>query len=280
MTLFHYCSIDAALSILRNKSIYLSSLTQSNDSMEGKYGIDLIWKMLSAFSEPPPDAFEAVSELEKMHSSIDALGLCLSAKGDVLSQWRGYADDGAGLSLGFSETFISSVVPGNWFFHVRYAEKDQKDALFGYVSEISRYLKAGAFMSLADQRPKGGLFDVIERNYPTDEEIIKNKENFYQVAAKLQRPLYMIKNPCFSQEEEYRIIKYVENDFYQGCSFRSSQGKIVPYFEMKFESIAQSALDKVFVGPKSKNSVDIIRSMLRNFGYGDVDVQPSEATYR
>ena len=35
MPLYHYCSNDTFLSILRNSELWLSELTLSNDSMEG-----------------------------------------------------------------------------------------------------------------------------------------------------------------------------------------------------------------------------------------------------
>jgi hypothetical protein len=38
-----------------------------------------------------------------------AVGFCLSEEGDLLSQWRGYADDGCGVAIGFESSFFSDL---------------------------------------------------------------------------------------------------------------------------------------------------------------------------
>lgn len=38
-----------------------------------------------------------------------AYGFCLSVKRDMLSQWRGYADDGMGFAIGFKKEAIEAV---------------------------------------------------------------------------------------------------------------------------------------------------------------------------
>ena len=39
---------------------------------------------------------------EQIEVVFDGLGFCLSEEGDLLGQWRGYADNAAGYSIGFS----------------------------------------------------------------------------------------------------------------------------------------------------------------------------------
>jgi hypothetical protein len=38
-----------------------------------------------------------------------SLGFCLSETGDLLSQWRGYADNASGVSIGFRTEFLSNL---------------------------------------------------------------------------------------------------------------------------------------------------------------------------
>jgi hypothetical protein len=49
----------------------------------------------------------AIKELQDLigfiETQFDGLGFCLSEEGDLLSQWRGYAADATGFSIGFSK---------------------------------------------------------------------------------------------------------------------------------------------------------------------------------
>ena len=69
----------------------MSSLTLSNDFMEGKHVSDLLCEFLGK-----EDLDEATSEALKeavsfLNQFVDGLGFCLSEDGNLLSQWRGYA---------------------------------------------------------------------------------------------------------------------------------------------------------------------------------------------
>jgi hypothetical protein len=49
---------------------------------------------------------ESLAFLER---SLGGLGFCLSEQGDLLSQWRGYADDAYGISIGFSKPYLEEL---------------------------------------------------------------------------------------------------------------------------------------------------------------------------
>ena len=79
--------------MLESRAIWLSSLSLSNDSMEGKLVADIISEMarndgLNAF-----DQQQLRDHLARFDQFFDGFGFCLSEEGDLLSQWRGYADD-------------------------------------------------------------------------------------------------------------------------------------------------------------------------------------------
>ncbi len=98
--LYHYCSSDTFIKIVSSATVRLSALSLSNDSMEGK------WTQ-QVFVEACKDTTTGrtlqvfLEASEKLPELYGGLGLCLSEKGDRLSQWRGYADDGHGFCIGF-----------------------------------------------------------------------------------------------------------------------------------------------------------------------------------
>ncbi len=131
--LYHYCSNDAFHSIIENKSIRLSSLSQSNDWKEGKLVVEIIGLIAKGdnLSKVKTEGLlDIVSFLEDM---VDGLGFCLSNKGDLLSQWRGYADDATGVSIGFSKDFLKQFAKSTIGQEV--SELSLNRVVYGYKSQ-------------------------------------------------------------------------------------------------------------------------------------------------
>ena len=108
-TLYHYCPTESFLGIISNRSIRLSSLSLSNDTMEGRL-VSRIFERFLEQSDISSDEKEYVRDtIEFVEDMFDGLGFCLSEKPDTLSQWRGYADDGRGFSIGFSTSYLNAL---------------------------------------------------------------------------------------------------------------------------------------------------------------------------
>ena len=110
-TLYHYCSLSTFYSIIKNRSIWLSDVSKSNDSQELVWATrqckSLVLKKFLEYVERMKandrfidtrfrefnktfDQFESIDAANSLKSWV----FCLSEKGDNLGQWRGYADDG------------------------------------------------------------------------------------------------------------------------------------------------------------------------------------------
>ena len=99
--LYHYTSNNAFLSILKSRELRLSALSQSNDSLEGKW---LLHALKSECREQGinQDHRQQIADFaEYVFKWVMGYGFCLSSDRDQLSQWRGYADDGRGVAIGF-----------------------------------------------------------------------------------------------------------------------------------------------------------------------------------
>lgn len=108
--LSHYCGTRVFLPFLTSKKLWLTSLSQSNDSMEGK------WMRQHWINRVGGNDAKAHAEKRGMGSVLDvathekvALGTCFSEKDDLLSQWRGYADNGSGYSLTFHKDELEKI---------------------------------------------------------------------------------------------------------------------------------------------------------------------------
>lgn len=168
--LYHYCSNAAFQSIVENRSIWLSALSLSSDTMEGKLVTDVIAKMAKSDGVDQPNIErlkESVSLLEQM---MEGLGFCLSEKGDLLSQWRGYADDASGVSVGFSNKYLEKLsedslkpqIPGFTLKKVEYEYESQKKRIQATYDKIKELINQGAYEPLKYQT-------ILK--FKTDEEI-------------------------------------------------------------------------------------------------------------
>ena len=138
--LYHYCSTEAFFEILKSKRIWLSSLRQSSDFLEGK----LIAHALNRFAEEDQlgeDYRRALRAFGAVERSFEGIALCLSEDGDLLSQWRGYAADATGVSVGFSASYLAKLgsepvgLPSFELVKIDYAKDETRDDIVRPVYE-------------------------------------------------------------------------------------------------------------------------------------------------
>ena len=119
--LYHYCSTQKMYGIMSGKQIRMSDITKSNDYDEVYMFFPGILEAMRDKYQKTPFPFEFASEIDESAINIffhlmydyfkvefDKGGvtnfvICFCEEGDKLSQWRGYADNGRGVSIGFSE---------------------------------------------------------------------------------------------------------------------------------------------------------------------------------
>lgn len=108
-TLHHYCSTETFMAIVANKTIRLSALSMSNDSEEGRLVLRLTEKLGEVNRTHPAVIASLKAHWNEVVAANEGLGFCLSERGDLLSQWRGYAAQGGGVSIGFSTDFFERM---------------------------------------------------------------------------------------------------------------------------------------------------------------------------
>ena len=137
-TLYHYCSLDTFLKIIKSSSIWLSDIQKSNDFREmawfrQKYYDFILNKYNNTddknvkticetiFSIAATDGYENfptwllptvrhnMKEIRDTFFSLRTYAFCLSELADSLGQWRGYADDGKGIAIGFSKEYLDAI---------------------------------------------------------------------------------------------------------------------------------------------------------------------------
>ena len=104
-TMYQYRSIDVFQKIIESKKLRLTSAYHQNDKKELKLLLDYIEKKIDILYKEDTKQ----TNIKRINKNIvidyflktDVFISCFSKKGDKLSQWRAYGNDGRGISIGF-----------------------------------------------------------------------------------------------------------------------------------------------------------------------------------
>lgn len=285
-TLYHYCSTSAFHSIVNNKVLWLSSLTQSNDYMEGKLVATAITRLATQDGLGTEDIRRLQMLIEVLEKTVVAFGFCLSEAGDLLSQWRGYAADATGVAIGFSKEYLvwlseqsrSGMNSSFSIEQVRYDRCGQDELVSPAYAEYKRLLHSNIFKAPG----RTGLLDLrSDEEVRRDDDSINNGyELLFASQLALIPKLFLLKSAAFSEELEWRLLapqfKAIGGEF----SYRAGDSQIIPYRSYDLCELQRLPIKEVVLGPKHKTPAHVVSDFLRSCGFGSVVVRQSEATYR
>lgn len=282
-TLYHYCRTEAFVSIISNRSIWLSSLTQSNDSKEGAIILDILLRLAkdSKLSSFALQQFE--DTLRSAYDFFQGFGFCLSEKGDLLSQWRGYADDGQGFAIGFDRSYFEFLANARKERNVQsfgmtkliYDSDGQIAIARKHFSRLQQFIDEGAFDS-----PLGTLLNTEEENQERFKKITSANMSARLALLPAMLQMFEIKHLAFEEEREWRLVSFIFDEFANGVRFRPAKNKIVPYLELPLEELNVEAIREVILGPKQSSPPKVVEELLKTYGFKNISVRRSSATYR
>ena len=255
-TLFHYCPSSSFTSIISNRTIWLSSLSLSNDSMEGRLVAQTFERLLSQSNVSPEEMAAIRASLKIAEDVFDGLGFCLSEKPDLLSQWRGYADDGQGFSIGFNVEYLEKLTADN-------KENRQSTYIIGkvlYEPEQHESALTSTYKHLEEVISSGNLKETnstLLTSISEAQRVQPSKEcnnlitSLYISSFDVPDNMYMLKNKAFSEEAEWRLVNYLGKTTLDPASFRASGNRIIPYKEFELKPLDLKAIETIYVGPKN-----------------------------
>ena len=251
---YKYTTVDTFEKIVSSKTLFLFDIQKSNDSSELQLCYSLIEKVFEEeFEKDKPNYIknyfpstefkkffkentEQINEIEKLLNT--QYTTCFSAEGDMLSQWRGYGDDGKGVSIGFDiSTFPSTDLYK--FNKVIYSERSQKKLLREdiklIIKDIRKYIKQNKTI-------EGYSCQKFKEDY--------NHLLLWAV---------FIKNNFFHEEKEWRY-SYWYNQRLDN----------VPH------QISKHSIKKIIIGPKSNITKEDVDFILRNNGFVGYTIEYSK----
>ncbi|MDE7309936.1 MAG: DUF2971 domain-containing protein, partial [Lachnospiraceae bacterium] len=244
--------------------------------------------LFNYYNETFPDEYRLqdnfinnVFDFKFNETSLNFYVICFSEEPDLLSQWRGYANDACGVSIGFStESFYPlarSIRSSYNFSQVRYSLSDLYDQIENYITKRIEQNFTGD-----PQNDSLALLNIVDTTLSM---ILYNS--------------ILYKNPNFSEEKEWRLVynpfgnirriidklsyydrmsemfnKSIEKGGFTRTpmTFHIFNDKIVSHIDLSFESIKKSFIKELIIGSKANiDDLDLELFLLSN-GYNPMKI--------
>ncbi len=298
--IYHYCSLEAFKSIIENKCLWLCDVQKSNDSTERVYFENIMLDQIDHYSEVlkgknDVDKERALQALQLVKEALQnpeterapVYSCSFSYNGDQLSQWRGYADDGYGVAIGFNAEILKQQLPFENFGRISYDYEQAKKNCWNILQTSFSYCNGSDPIQYGPDYCS--LFGM-------------------NVLSELERNNIFFKSNAFAEEQEFRIAVCINSHCFSTSryqlhtpasiriklsdmasnfnvsteKFRVAQHKLSSYLELSFEKIKDHFVTVIRLGPKCLAEAKDIRYFLKcnNYKVGGIKIKHSAATYR
>jgi len=303
--LYHYTDAAALKGIVEGRQLWATHFEYTNDASEVELGIRLaieyidheIEQHLKAdasvtideyLANPADGSDPSVALLQVVQKTLDVwrardpkfydfFFVCFSKRDDQLSQWRAYAADARGYSIGFACSGLERVRPVGGqseatidLLRVVYGKDDQL-ALIRRTISATRRLLDEVMPSLPLHMRKKCLVDF----------------NMYLVACLIRLAVHF-KYHGFEEEDEWRLIVSAKmmadlNESDVTVKTRACARGNVPYVEL---DLAEAPIRRIVIGPKahageSEDTLDFgVKELFRSRGLPVPQVERSNIPYR
>jgi len=321
-TLYHYCSLNTFIKIIETKTLRLSEVEKSNDYMEmlwlkNKVIPRIIRQRFEKTFDESPVAFtlegltyrgvEGIIKMvewfvdrehkDKMFESF-SLACCFSEYGDLLSQWRGYADNAQGLSIGIDKDKIEKVF--------KIPSADEKDSLINFKKMI--YLSEEEDFNVSQNESVVNLvYGFLKKLKNTNEDELHALIVEFLFSVSTLAPMY--KNIAFSEENEWRayicypypsgpnpdenLVKefnqifkqtYLEKSLFSELKSYVRNNKIIFYTEFNWENCGfVDFIKEIYIGSKCEADENDIKKLLASCNMRNIEninIIKSKCSYR
>lgn len=274
--LYHYCAYKKFESILQSKTLWLTQIVKSNDTEEVVRTFDIIWNKIKFYvSDGIIDSTKAKQMMDILENQMKTeiwastegdevpYGVCLSVNRDLAQNWNEYGDVSKGIALGFSDDLMLGI--SNYMPHPNrcFQRAIGWDKVIYDRDHISR-----EFIPL--------IIDSINNS--------QNAMGWLNVRTTLKHYSAFIKNPCFQDEREIRVIYYPDEQhkFDDVAEVSNIIETPIPHCTLPWiKSNGVCALKEIIIGTNCEKSEEDIRDLLfENNIHDDIEIVRSEYPYK
>jgi hypothetical protein len=263
MLLYHYTDLSGLIGVVEKHDLWLTHSRYSNDDEEMTHGLSVVKGVMEAAVKDGTYDSTYLTELTRLTSEPEGVYICcFCEKDNLLSQWRGYGANGAGVSLQFAAKQFADVAgPDNShgllrFWKVFYGQPTQKQIVETAISNYAPALNPGKTVAeLARQAA-----DAIRFFIPT------------------------FKNSDFAEENEWRLLFTPAPNATVKPHFRVGRSMLMPYYSLREligVGLPTLPIQKVTVGPGAHKRINAasVKALLEQNGYPGI-VEISDTPYR
>jgi hypothetical protein len=285
--LYHYTSAEGFKGIIESDSIWLTSIANLNDPSEFLHGLDIAKELVTAASKHADRRvgffFDQIpGGLSKIASRRQTYIASFSRHQNDLGQWRSYASDGKGISIGFSaqafsissEPALELPVPQRCII-----------ASVDYNRDSIKAKQAAAINKSIALLERSEVLDALDPD--------NFKPFFVEMSVHLCTVLMwnslIAKHTAYEHEREVRLILYSHHrDLQPFIKTRIRGSEIVSYIPTPFMPVLKTpgSLTEVMLGPAAPlGSLAGVLNILKAGGIdtdeeGPVRVYQSDTPYR
>lgn len=268
--LYHYTDLRGLQGIVESHDLWLTHSRYLNDEEELTHGLDVAVGVLKEERDAAAAGSTRRGYVEKLEALLrqpipEGVYTCSFCETDnVLSQWRGYAANGTGVSLRMSP--------------MGFSDGTGPDCPHGLL----RLWKVFYSRDTKRKIVKDAVDFGFDHNYPN----VSSPDSRAQLAADaIQFFIPTFKNEDFKEECECRLIFTPKPASTLKPRFRVGHNMLVPFFGLRSLTPGLAPLlpiSGLTVGPSAnkKLNVESARMLLAQNGYADVAADASATTYR
>lgn len=307
---YHYCSVETFYNIVLHHTLRLSDIEKSNDFMEKKWAINQCLLHIEhhieqrEFAGDRKKSRELLEQLRIQFGQFNTmiLACCFSSVRDLLSQWRGYGDNGSGVCIGFDArmTFQHAFQRASQYFHFSSEERHLPTELFFHnvkytTSEIENSILTlfHSYLTMTTQQLplNSAALDLVKLIYPAlpffkMRSFCEEREWRCVYYPNLPAPPYSFEH--FTETRFKNILstqrrrKQVDHFNLQELNYRLRGDNLVPYRDLDFRDLPEPFIKNITIGPKCPLDRETVKLFLALNGMPVPldEIYKSEASYR
>lgn len=257
--LFHYTSEENLTNILKFGNLWATECTFLNDGSELLAGINVFREAVKSFHVPV--FIELVnSALTKWNDdSWMYFVISLSEDGDLLSQWRAYANDGMGCSIALDAKCIRGRAGFGEFVGLDADKLPKETSNFYHLLKV--VYENEAKLEIAHQFLQQAKLQFDEFDLGNPKSDTKDLETFVLISAlRLKEFIISFKNEEFSEEREWRVVSSLHRNDPAIASRHTGYG-IAPYTKTNLSprdeiNASRLPVKEIILGPRNRTKLN------------------------
>lgn len=270
--LFHYTSLNGLRGIIDSRSIWLTRAAFLNDRTELKHAIEIFQEeaeYAASGNHYDDDAVGIIRLAARQLISFENTNICLASfceDGDLLSQWRGYGNQGNGVAIGFNGSILAKANDNGWAKLVKCI----------YKPEVKKLIIRDLITALHDSYCKARI--DLQEEYLSN--LKRNVVGFFNTVFLQIAPA--LKDEGFQEEQEWRIVTLPRSILDPNFKANLSNERVMQYYDYHLNREPSEFISSLTVGPNSLQSLmpDAIQSYARMRGTAIGNIVFSRIPYR